>query len=147
MQKLRFCEIETPPWKTRLLGLEICVSPNSLENVRNPCENYIFLTSRTFLGKVDFLDWKLVFLQPVLKKKQKSPTRITVFPRLVSKSKQSFWSFLTHTHLWTNLGNLLLFHLPRFIFCKCDHSIFVEQDARCKFKAEKKSGGWRFLEL
>ena len=24
-------------WKTRLFGLEICVSPNSLENGKNPC--------------------------------------------------------------------------------------------------------------
>ena len=38
-------------WKSSFFGLEIFVSPNSLENVKNPCGNNIFLRLRLLAGK------------------------------------------------------------------------------------------------
>ena len=49
--KIFFLKFETTGWKPILFTLKICISPNSLENVKNPRGKNNFLTLRLILGK------------------------------------------------------------------------------------------------
>ena len=58
--EITFSKIETLSWKTRLFGLEICNSPNSLETLKVHMEITFLqeLENILSLGKFHFLGWK-----------------------------------------------------------------------------------------
>ena len=108
-----------------LYTLEICVSPNSLETLKVHMEITFLqeLENILSLGKLHFLGWKFVFL---------AHTNLARQGESLAERRQKIRAGMARRLRGRTYKTEYIFYFPRFIFCKCDHSIFVLEDTNKK---------------
>ena len=118
-----------------LYTLEICVSPNCLETLKVHMEITFLqeLENILSLGKLHFLGWKFVFL---------AHTNLARQGESLAERRQKIRAGMARRLRGRTYKTEYIFYFPRFIFCKCDHSIFVfgryKQEANSKFLHNQK---------